>query len=89
MDADKKQSTFTDMKLKGDGTCSVVLNSDGRAYPDQKYQVTGKQISLTVRLDSSSTGTWELRIASVTETELVMEHKAGDAFVKVRYTRAK
>jgi hypothetical protein len=33
--------------------------------------------------------TWEIRIDSVTETELVIERKAGGELVKVRYMRAK
>src|SRR5580692_5723458 len=90
VDADKKQSVLTDVKLKGNETCGVALNADGRTVPDAKYSVIGNKIKFVVPLDLSATAIWDLRIASVTETELVMEQNNGDGtFVKIHYTRAK
>jgi hypothetical protein len=87
-DADRKEAWFSDMKLNGDGTCSVVT-SVIRAGPDGTYRVIGRQISFTVPLGGGAFTGWEGQIASVTEAELVIEMKKGDAVLKMHYTRAK
>jgi hypothetical protein len=85
--ADKKLPVWTDLKMNADGTCAMVWH-DGTVYATEKYQVT--EIGSVTRISSEQkidgVSTWEFRIASVTETELVLEYAGG---VKVRYTRKK
>jgi hypothetical protein len=84
-DADKKAAWFTDMKLKGDGSCDLV-DSDSKALSNTTYQVIGKHIVFTQKIGM---GSWsqEGRLASVTDAELVIEVR-GDSR-KMHYTRAK
>ena len=95
-DADRKQAkvlqekgvvTLTDLRFKGDGTCGVVIQS-GLAFLDAKYQVIGKQMVINHKSEGVSRS-WEFRIDSVTETELVLERKDRGEMIKVRYMRAK
>jgi hypothetical protein len=86
--ADKKLPVWTDLKMNADGTCAMVWH-DGTVYPTEKYQVT--EIGNVTRISSQPTPiegaiTWQFRLASVTETELVLEYAGG---VKVHYTRKK
>src|SRR5262245_22971551 len=85
-DADKKTAWFTDMKLKGDGTCDLV-GSDGKALSAERtYQVIGNHIVFTQKFPMGSFS-WEGRLASVTDTELVIEARGESR--KIHYTRAK
>jgi ABC-type uncharacterized transport system fused permease/ATPase subunit len=88
-DADKKVSPFTDLKLKDDGTCAVVVTDSAAALPNGKYQIIGMQIVFTVKIGGNASFSLGGRLLSVTDTELVMEYKKDDALVKVRYLRAK
>jgi hypothetical protein len=88
-DKDKKDAAFTHMKLNGDGTCAVVLNSDLRTIPNATYRAFGTRIVFNVPFIKDGNLHIEYVIASVTENELIIEQKAGDKSVKVRYTRAK
>ena len=85
--ADKKLPVWTDLKMNADGTCAMVWH-DGTVYATEKYQVT--EIGSVTRISSeqkiNGVSTWEFRLASVSESELVLEYAGG---VKVRYTRKK
>jgi len=88
--ADKSIELWTDMKMNADGTCALVT-ADGRAQ-DAKYRVTVTQIA--IRGPSPTAPQFEVllsevRIASVTETELVLEYKNRDGWWKMHYTRKK
>jgi hypothetical protein len=86
--ADKKISPLTDLVFKADRTCGLVFH-DGMVWPDAKYQVTVIGKITRVSIEQGSFG-WGGRIASVTETELVLEYGLKDnTWVKVRYTRVK
>jgi hypothetical protein len=87
-EADRKAAYFTDLKLNGDGTCGVAFGSSVAAVPDAKYHVIGKQIVISIK-DGNSTLSYERRITSITDAELVMEFKNGEAVVKTRYLREK
>ena len=87
--ADKKIFRWADLNFKADGTCALLSN-DREVFPlvrDAKYQVT--VIGKVTRIEVLPLG-WGGRIASVTETELVLEYfGGGDAWEKVHYTRQK
>jgi hypothetical protein len=87
-EADQKTATFSDLKLKGDGSCTVAFGSDQAAVPDGKYHIIGKQIVITVK-DDNVTRSYARRIASITDAELVMEYRNGDTVFKTRYLREK
>jgi hypothetical protein len=82
--ADKKIPVWTDLKFNGDGTCAMVFQN-GTIYPTEKYQVI--EIGNVTRISSeqivNGASTWEFRLASVTESELVLEYAGG---VKMHYT---
>jgi hypothetical protein len=80
---EKGKVTLIDLKFKSDGTCGVVIQSE-LAFLDAKYQVIGKQVVINWK-DKNGSITWDFRIDSITETELVVDQDGR----KVRYTRAK
>jgi hypothetical protein len=93
-DAGKKATTGktvnapTDLTMKADGRCAMLAS--GTVYGG-KYQVT--VIGSVTQLTHEDTG-WVFRIASVTDTELVLECRAvvdgkAGGWVKVRYARKK
>ena len=97
--ADKRVYPATDLTMKADGTCAMVAH-DNSLYPNGKYQLTAVGSVTQLYLDctipaipGASTG-WALRVASVTDKELVLEYpellegKPGE-WVKVHYTRTK
>jgi hypothetical protein len=53
------------------------------------YRVIGIQIVITIPLSKEATATWQVRLVSVTATELVIEGKKGDAVLKMHHRRAK
>jgi hypothetical protein len=50
-EADKKHAVGTDLKLNGNGTCSVAYL--GSIWANSTYQVTGKQIVFDVRTEGA------------------------------------
>jgi hypothetical protein len=87
VDDDKKHAWLLDMKLNGDGTCSVAHYSMG-AKLNATYQVIGKQVVISLPKGATSAALGDFRIVALTETELVIERK-NDGDRKTRYTRAK
>jgi hypothetical protein len=91
-DADKKNSPWTELNLKADGTCDHV-SQDGKVNLITRYRVT--KIGSVTQIDfswSNNVGVLivGVRLASVTETKLVLEFPGnGDTWQKVRYTRKK
>ena len=89
--ADKKIIPLTDLKMKADGTCGLVVQDN--IYANAKYHVTAigrvTEIDISVSLGGGAGIGWNPRIASLTETELVLQYKSGAGWVKVRYTRKK
>jgi hypothetical protein len=89
--ADKKMFRWTDLIMKADGTCALV-GSDPSIFgsiTDANYKVTVTGSVTQVEISWGNFG-WGCRIASVTETELVLEYGVkSDTWVKVRYTRKK
>jgi hypothetical protein len=91
-EADRGQARYTDLRLNGDGTCSVVWG--GVIYSASKYQTTGKVVSFFLKKGDPKELTLRgsIRIVSISEKELDMQHVSSDGsfkVVKVRYTRAK
>ena len=89
--ANKKLSPYTDLKFKADGTCALAYG-EGMVVRDAKYQVTQVATVTQIDIDWKAGGAgirWGGRIASVTDTELVLEYGSGDKRVKVRYTRVR
>jgi hypothetical protein len=91
--ADKKISPLTDLKMIADRTCAVVFH-DGMVVANAKYQVTEigsvTLIDISWGLGQGAQAGWGCRIASATETELVLEYGTeAKKWVKVRYTRKK
>jgi hypothetical protein len=89
--AEKKSFRWTDLNMKADGTCALVGNDASifGSVTDGKYKVTviGSVTRLEISWGYFGSG---VRIASVTETELVLEYGLKDnMWVKVRYTRVK
>jgi hypothetical protein len=89
--ADKKIIPLTDLKMKADGTCGLVVQD--HIYANAKYHVTAigrvTEIDISVGLGDGASIGWNPRIASLTETELVLQYKSDGGWVKVRYTRKK
>jgi hypothetical protein len=87
--ADKKIFRVTDLNMKADGTCAL-LGSDPsilRPVNAAKYEVT--VIGSVTQITIEPLG-WAVRIASVTEKELVLEYPLKEnTWEKVRYTRVK
>jgi hypothetical protein len=84
-DADKKAAWYTDMKLQGDGTCDLV-DRESKALSNTTYQVIGQHIVFTQKFGMGSLS-WEGRLASITDAELVIEARDGSR--KFHYTRSK
>jgi hypothetical protein len=100
--AEKRLELLTDLNMKADGTCDVVR--EGFKPPrGSKYRVTVIVIvtettvrgatQITIRGEDPNFAktevSWQLRIGSATETELVLEYPSGDDWVKMHYTRKK
>ena len=90
--ADKKLVPWTDLKFTADGTCALAYG-EGMVVRDAKYQVTQVATVTQIDIDWKAGGAgirWGGRIASVTDTELVLEFATSpDTWVKVRYTRVR
>ena len=87
--ANKKLSPYTDLKFKADGTCALAYG-EGMVVRDAKYQVTQVATVTQIDIDWKAGGAgirWGGRIASVTDTELVLEYGSGDKRVKLCYAR--
>jgi hypothetical protein len=83
---------WTELNLKADGTCAGVAFDGKNPFVDATYRVSGAEITMDAKFRAAPTVDtgWYGRIASVTETELVIAYyTAGDRMVKVRYTRRK
>jgi len=88
-DADAKLAIFQDLALKPDGSCEVVIRSVG-ARSNATWNVVGKQLVVNATIAVGTTEAWEqCRVASVDDKELVLEHKVGEVFQKVKYSRDK
>ena len=89
--ADKKTFRWTDLNMKADGTCAMV-GSDPSVFGSitgAKYKVTVIGRVTQVEISWGNFG-WGCRIASVTESELVLEYGLKEnTWEKVRYTRVK
>ncbi len=93
---------WTDLNMKADGICALVMR--GELYTHAEYRVTviGSVTSINIQWAPSFTGggnpkgphpiggySWDVRIASVSEKELVLQLKSGAEWVELQYTRAK
>jgi hypothetical protein len=93
---------ITDLNLKADGTCALVIG--GQVYNGGSYNVTvvGSVTRINIEWAPNILGTgnpqgahpiqgyvWNVRIASVSEEELVFQLASGEEWVKLQYTRAK
>jgi hypothetical protein len=88
-EADAKEAIFQDLALRPDGSCEVVIRSVG-ARRNATYSLVGKQLVVSATIAVGTTESWEqCRVASVDDKELVLEHKIGEAFRKVRYSKEK
>jgi hypothetical protein len=87
-ESDRSAAVFTDLSLKEDGKCDVVVRSFG-PRPNATYKVVGKQLIVEAS-NSTATETWaQCRIVSVDAKELVLEYGDGGAVRKVKYAREK
>ena len=87
-DSDRAAAVFTDLSLKEDGKCDVVVRSFG-ARPNATYKVVGKQL-IVESSNATATETWaQCRIVSVNDKELVLEYGEGAAVRKLKYAREK
>jgi hypothetical protein len=87
-ESDRASAVFTDLALKEDGKCDVVVRSFG-PRPNATYKVVGKQLIVEAS-NSTATETWaQCRIVSVDNKELVLEYGEGAAVRKVKYSREK
>jgi hypothetical protein len=93
---------ITDLNLKADGTCALVIG--GQVYNRGSYNVTvvGRVTRINIEWAPNFLGTgnppgkhpiqgyvWDVRIASVSKEELVFQFQSGEESVKLQYTRAK
>jgi hypothetical protein len=88
-ESDAKDAIFQDLVLRPDGSCEVVIRSVG-ARRNATYSVVGKQLVITATISVGTTESWEqCRIASVEDKDLVLEHKVGETYRKVKYSKEK
>jgi hypothetical protein len=88
-ESDRNSAVFTDLVLKADGKCDVVVRSFG-ARPNSKYKVIAKQLIVEASPSGTVTETWDqCRIVSVNDKELLLEHGDAAAATKVKYIREK
>ena len=88
-ETDAKEAIFQDLALKPDGSCEVVIRSVG-ARRNATYSLVGKQLVISATIAVGTTESWEqCRVASVDDKELVLEHKVGETFRKVKYSKEK
>ncbi|MBO0697077.1 MAG: hypothetical protein J2P46_01665 [Zavarzinella sp.] len=87
-DLRKAEGLFTDLRLRADGTGKAVINHANGQWNNLKYDVVGKQLELRDER-GGLIYSMSVRIASISDSEMVLEYTVGDKSRQAKYSREK